>query len=83
MKKFNFKGGDSTLTSEILKEVVLGGQKVTITKASYTGRDGQKNHTICLSGVGKETRMGPQKALAIIAAAEEIEQYFRDVGVIE
>jgi len=84
-KNFKFKGGGrTTQVLEILKEVDFGGgTQITIGKSKYQTSDGQTNHTIVVSGIGKDTRMGPQKALAIIATAEEIEAYFREVGVIE
>jgi len=80
---FRFKGVTTAAVGEVIKEIDCGGQTVTISKGSYKAKDGSTNHTIVVSGVGKETRMGPQKALAILAAGEEIEAYFREVGVIE
>lgn len=84
MGRFRFKGAAAAATTgEVIKEVDCGGQTVTISKGNYTKKDGTQNHVIVISGVGKETRMGPQKALAILQAGDEIEQYFREVGVIE
>lgn len=79
---FQFKGSSGSSSDQLIKEVDLGGQKVKIYRSSYERR-GQTMHTIRISGAGKDKLMGPQAAFAIIAAAKEIEEYYREVGVIE
>jgi hypothetical protein len=85
MSQFKFKGSSpsSTAAGQMLKEIDFGGQTVRIFKDSYTNRTGDTMYTIRVTGAGKDKRMGPQAALAIVNAGDEIAEYFREVGVIE
>ena len=82
MSKFQFKGQPTAAETEALKVVDMGGTQLTIVPNSFESRD-KTVHTIQLQGSGKPLTMGAKKALAIIEAAKEIEEYFRSVGEIE
>lgn len=78
---FTFRNSNPS-SSRALASVDVGGTTINITRGSYQSGH-NTNYTISVEGIGRPTFLGPQKALAIIAAAKEIEAYFREVGVIE
>ena len=80
MSKFTFKGEAGA--AKVIKAVQMGGQEVRILESNYKSGD-KTMHTIRVSGAGKDKLMGPQAALAIIEAQDEIIAYFRKHGVIE
>lgn len=82
----NSNGGREA-RGQILKQYeagVLSTTPVKIVGSEYQDkRTGNTNFIISIQGIGKETRMGPAKFVALAEAVEEIKQYFIQKGVLE